>query len=223
MKPYQFKSQENLSLRQRVFADIRDAIVRGHLKPGDKLRELDIAKQMNVSRGPLREALRDLEALGLVVSSPYRETAVADVRKEEVVGLLIPVRLQLELFVLKQSRGKRDEAFFASLEEIVEEMKRASAEKDLFALVEADIRFHEQVLSLDESTHTQQIWLGIVNRLRLHFIKNTGAFGDLGRVPAEHAALVSALRSESDERIETLWTRHIRDEDCLLCFDEKTD
>ncbi|MDG0793187.1 GntR family transcriptional regulator [Cohnella ginsengisoli] len=70
MKPYQFKSQENLSLRQRVFADIRDAIVRGHLKPGDKLRELDISKQMNVSRGPLREALRDLEALGLVVSSP---------------------------------------------------------------------------------------------------------------------------------------------------------
>lgn len=221
MKPYQFKSQENLSLRQRVFADIRDAIVRGHLKSGDKLRELDISRQMNVSRGPLREALRDLEAIGLVVSSPYRETTVADVRKDEVVGLLIPVRLQLELFVLKQSRDKRDDAFFEALDTIVEDMKRAASDLDLFALAEADIRFHEQVLSLDESSHTQQIWLGIVNRLRLHFIKNTGVFDDLGRVPAEHAALLSALREEDNERIEAIWTRHIRDEDCLLCFDDK--
>lgn len=218
METFQFKSQENLSLRQRVMNDIRNAIIRGHLKPGDKLRELDISQQMSVSRGPIREALRDLEALGLVVSSPYRETTVADVMKEEVVDLLIPVRLQLELFALKHSGAKRDQAFFAKLENIVEHMKESAESGDLFALVEDDIQFHEHVLSLDSSSYTIQIWSSIVNRLRMHFIKNTSQFTDLQKVIVDHEALLNALKHDSADKIEALWTRHIQDDDCLLCF-----
>lgn len=223
MDTFQFKSQENLSLRQRVMNDIRNAIIRGNLKPGDKLKELDISKQMSVSRGPIREALRDLEALGLVVSSPYRETTVADVRKEEVTELLIPIRLKLELFALKHSRAKRDEAFFGRLEQIVERMKEFAANEDLSALVEEDIQFHELVLSLDDSSYTLQIWSGIVNRLRLHFIKNTSRFEDLRKVADDHAALLSALRGGSEAEIEKLWTHHIQDEDCLLCFSDHSE
>lgn len=220
MDTFQFKSQENLSLRQRVLNDIRDAIVGGHLKPGDKLRELDISRQMSVSRGPVREALRDLEAMGLAVSSPYRETTVADVSREEVVDLLIPVRLKLELYVLKHSGSKRDEAFYGKLESIVERMRELAAEGNLPAVVEEDIQFHEQVLSLGDSGYTRQIWQGIVNRLRLHFIKNASRLNDLARVAEEHAALLAALKDGSPERIEAAWTHHIQDEDCLLCFME---
>ncbi len=223
MDTFQFKSQENLSLRQRVLNDIRSAIIGGHLKPGDKLKELDISKQMSISRGPIREALRDLEALGLVVSSPYRETTVADVRKEEVTELLIPIRLKLELFALKYSGAKRDEAFYGKLEQIVERMKEFAADGDLPALVEEDIQFHEQLLSLDDSSYTLQIWSGIVNRLRLHFIKNTSRFDDLRKVADDHAALLSTLRVGSEEKIEALWTQHIQDEDCLLCFIDESE
>ncbi|MCU6711206.1 GntR family transcriptional regulator [Paenibacillus sp. J5C_2022] len=223
MDTFQFKSQENLSLRQRVLNDIRNAIIGGHLKPGEKLKELDISKQMSISRGPIREALRDLEALGLVVSSPYRETTVADVRKEEVTELLIPIRLKLELFALKYSHAKRDEAFYGKLEQIVERMKKYAADGDLPALVEEDIQFHEQLLSLDDSSYTLQIWSGIVNRLRLHFIKNTSRFDDMRRVVDDHAALLSTLRSGSEEEIEALWTQHIQDEDCLLCFTDESE
>jgi DNA-binding GntR family transcriptional regulator len=218
--PFQFKTQENLSLRQRVMADIRDAIINGHLKPGDKLRELEISQQMAVSRGPVREALRNLEALGLVVSSPYRETTVADVGKEEVVELLIPIRLQLELFALKQKIGRREEngPMFDRLQEIVDKMAVSAAEGDLASLVEEDIRFHETIVDLKHSPYTMQIWSGIVNRLRLHFIKNTKLFSDLTRVPNEHRELLHALHHEPFERIRELWTQHIREDDCLLCF-----
>ncbi|BBI31907.1 GntR family transcriptional regulator [Cohnella abietis] len=218
METFHFKSQENLSLRQRVMNDIRNAIIQGHLKPGDKLKELEISQQMSISRGPIREALRDLEALGLVVSSPYRETTVADVRKEEVVDLLIPIRLQLELFALKHNVAKKDEAFFEHLRSIVERMKVSAANGDLLSLVEEDIQFHEHILTLDNTSYTMQIWSGIVNRLRMHFIKNTSQFTDLQKVVEDHTALLIALQNESTEVIETLWTRHIQDEDCLLCF-----
>lgn len=218
MENFKFKSQENLSLRQRVMTDIRNAIIQGHLKPGDKLKELDISRQMSVSRGPIREALRDLEAIGLVVSSPYRETTVADVQKEEVVDLLIPIRLQLELFVLKHSMHKRDNTFFDELGSVLERMRVAVAEEDLFALVEADIEFHQQILSLNDSFYTKQIWSGIVNRLRLHFIKNTKLFANLQKVVDDHLALLEALRGDWDERLIATWSQHIRAEDCLLCF-----
>ncbi|WP_139993429.1 GntR family transcriptional regulator [Paenibacillus paridis] len=223
MKTFQFKSQENLSLRQRVLNDIRNAIIQGHLRPGDKLKELEISQQMSISRGPIREALRDLEALGLVVSSPYRETTVAEVRKEEVVDLLIPIRLQLELFAIKHNVNKRDELFFEHLGNIVERMKISAANGDLISLVEEDIQFHEHLLSLDHSSFTLQIWSGIVNRLRMHFIRNTSKFTDLNKVVEDHAALLHALQNDSAEKIEALWTRHIQDEDCLLCFIDESE
>jgi len=220
MDAFQFKSQDNLSLRQRILMDIRNAIIQGHLKPGDKLREQEISSQMSVSRGPVREALRDLEALGLVVSSPYRETIVADVREEEVTDLLIPVRLQLELFAIKHNQEKMDDAFYERLNELVAQMKIAADSGDLFSLVEGDIRFHEQILELDSSSYTMQIWSSIVSRLRLHFIKNTKAFTELKRVPDEHAALVNALQNQSWDEVKLLWQKHIQDQDCLLCFSE---
>lgn len=221
METFHFKSQENLSLRQRVMNDIRNAIIKGHLKPGDKLKELEISQQMSISRGPIREALRDLEALGLVVSSPYRETTVAEVRKEEVVDLLIPVRLQLELFALKHNETKRDKPFFDRLGALVEQMKVSAANGDLLTLVEEDIQFHEHILTLDNTSYTMQIWSSIVNRLRMHFIKNTSKFTDLHKVVEDHEALLNALQNDSAAIIESLWTRHIQDEDSLLCFQDE--
>lgn len=206
-------------MRQRVAADIRSAIINGNLKSGDKLKEQEISKQMGISRGPVREALRDLEAMGLVVSSPYRETVVADVRKEEIVDLLLPIRLQLELYALKTNAEAFDETLFAKLDAIVANMKRYADANDLFALVEEDIHFHECVLSIgDSTTYTMQIWASIVNRLRLHFIKNTQHFAGLDRVHGDHAALVAALRTKREDRIVEAWTKHILDEDSLLCF-----
>jgi DNA-binding GntR family transcriptional regulator len=218
MTQFQFKNQENLSLRQRVVTDIRNAIINRDLKPGDKLKELNISEQMGISRGPIREALRDLEAMGLIISSPYRETIVADVQKTEVIDLLIPIRLQLELYALKYNAAHFDEAFFQSLEAIVANMKANAESNDLAGLIEEDILFHERILSFNESTYTTQIWAGIVNRLRLHFIKNTKQFTDLNRVPRDHILLLQAIKTQNYEHISTLWTEHIHNEDCLLCF-----
>jgi DNA-binding GntR family transcriptional regulator len=218
MNPFQFKNQENLSLRQRAAADIRHAIISGELKPGSKLKELEISAQMGISRGPIREALRDLEAMGLVISSPYRETIVADVQKEEIVDLLIPVRLQLELYAIKYNLANFDETFLQALNTMISNMRLHAIKNNLFGLVEEDIRFHEHILSLNDTAYTQQIWTGIVNRLRLHFIKNTQKFPNLTRVANDHAILLEALTTKDYELISKVWTQHICHEDSLLCF-----
>jgi DNA-binding GntR family transcriptional regulator len=216
MSKFQFKSQENLSLRQKVAADIRNAIIQGSLKPGEKLKEQEISEQMGISRGPIREALRDLEAMGLVTCLPYKETVVADVTKEEIVDLLIPIRLQLELYSIKYSLDRFDDGFFSALNENIARMDQFAADNDIAGLVEEDIVFHERILLWTESTYTQQIWSGIVNRLRLHFMKNTRHFPDLSRVPDDHRALVDALRTKDFTGITSAWEKHIQDEDCML-------
>ncbi|MBD2862560.1 GntR family transcriptional regulator [Paenibacillus oceani] len=216
MSKFQFKSQENLSLRQKVAADIREAIIQGSLKPGEKLKEQEISEQMGISRGPIREALRDLEAMGLVTCLPYKETVVADVKREEIVDLLIPIRLRLELYSIKYNLDKYDAVFIDSLNETIVRMDRLAADNDIAGLVEEDILFHERILLWTESTYTQQIWSGIVNRLRLHFMKNTLHFPDLSRVPSDHRTLVDALVTKDLGVITSAWEKHIEDDDCLL-------
>jgi DNA-binding GntR family transcriptional regulator len=218
MVTFQFKNQVASSFRQRATNEIRAAIIRGDLKPGDKLKELEIAEQMGISRGPLREAIRDLEAMGLVVTLPYRETIVANVTKEEVIDLLIPIRLQLELFSIKYNKDRFDQSLFDSLNTSIAEMEEYARQGDVYALVEADIRFHETILMFNESLYGKQIWSGLVNRLRLHFIQNTGQFSDLKRVPSDHRTLITALRSNQFDIIAKEWEQHIKHEDCLMCF-----
>lgn len=220
MEPFQFKNKIASSLRHRVAQEIRDAIINGGLKPGDKLKEMEIAGQMGISRGPVREALRDLEAMGLVLSLPYRETVVADINKEEIIELLIPIRLQLELFSIKTNLVLFDEALFRTLRDTIETMEKAALENDLLTVVEEDLRFHESIVLFAEHSFSNQIWNGIANRLHLHFIKNTKLFPDLNKVPTDHMVLLDALSSRDYEVIEKVWIQHIRHHDSLLYFED---
>lgn len=72
------------SLRERVFKSIRESILRGEYKAGDPLRETVIAKQLNVSRTPVREAIRQLEFEGLVYSIPNKEMVVSGISEMDV-------------------------------------------------------------------------------------------------------------------------------------------
>lgn len=71
--------------------------------PGDKLVELDLSAQLGTSRAPVREALRQLEQEGLVVSYPYRGTEVLSVSQEEIEQVLVPIQLTIERFAFTQA------------------------------------------------------------------------------------------------------------------------
>ena len=75
----------------------------GHLKPGDRIVEEDVSAQLTVSRGPVPEALRQLEQEGLVVFYPYRGTEVFGVSQKEVDEILVPIRLTLEGFAFRHA------------------------------------------------------------------------------------------------------------------------
>src|SRR6476659_7823713 len=101
--------------REQVVAALRDAIVAGQLEDGERLIEDKIARELKTSRGPVREALRQLEHEGFVVSYPYRGAVVLGVSDEEVQDVLIPIRLTLERFSFDKAIERMSETDFAEL------------------------------------------------------------------------------------------------------------
>jgi DNA-binding GntR family transcriptional regulator len=194
--------------RERVLEALREAIVVGRYEDGDRLIEDRIARELSTSRGPVREALRQLEHEGLVVSYPYRGAVVLGVSDEEVYEVLIPIRLTLERFSFTKAVERMAEPDYAELATEVWLMREPAADGDLLRCVEADIRFHEFMLSCSGQPHTTQVWRSIAPRIRAYFFR-FGRHSDLGTIAVEHEQLLAALLSGDHEVLMKALERHI--------------
>ena len=156
---------------QQVVEILRSAIIMGSYEPGERLIEATLSTELGTSRGPVREALRQLENEGLVMSFPYRGAVVLGVSDEEVQEVLIPIRLTLERYSFVHALDRMTEEDFAELGKQVWLMEQAAPADDLARHVEADLRFHEIVISASGQTHTVQIWRTIWPRIRAYFFR----------------------------------------------------
>lgn len=197
--------------RREVVADrIRDAIASDRLRPGQKLTEAGLAEQLGTSRAPVREALRQLEQEGMVISFPYRGTEVLGVSQEEIENVLVPVRISLEKFAFRKAMPRLTEADYVHLETLIGNMARAAATGDAGLLADEDIRFHEAVVTNSDQPHCLQIWRSIQPRVRAYFRRDASYYRDPAEVAAQHRALLDALRSGDEKRLDAAVTAHIR-------------
>ncbi|HEX4746033.1 MAG TPA: GntR family transcriptional regulator [Gaiellaceae bacterium] len=193
--------------RQQVLEILRSEIMTGRYEPGERLIEATISEELGTSRGPVREALRQLEHEGLVDSIPYRGAVVLDVSDEEVQEVLIPIRLTLESFSFGKALGHMGEADFAELAKQLWLMEEGAKKNDLQQVVEADLAFHEVVIA-GSGRHTMQVWRSIWPRIRSYFIRY-GRFRDLDSIVEEHTELLGALRSRDRKQMMAVLERHI--------------
>jgi DNA-binding GntR family transcriptional regulator len=196
------------SRREEVLEALRQAIIVGELADGERLIEDRIARELKTSRGPVREALRQLEHEGLVVSYPYRGAVVLGVSDEEVHEVLVPIRVTLERFSFAKALERMTEADFAELAKEVWLMGEGARVDDLFRCVEADIRFHEFVLSRSGQPHTTQVWRSIAPRIRAYFFR-FGREADLSRIAVEHGQLLAAFQAGDPDVLMEAVERHI--------------
>jgi DNA-binding GntR family transcriptional regulator len=189
---------------------LREAIATGELRPGTRLVERDISSRTGVSRGPVREALAQLEQEGLVVSHTYRGAEVLGVSQEEVEQILVPTRVVLEQFAFRHAIPRLDSADFARLHELVEAMSTAALADDHESIVEADIQFHELVIVKSGWPHCEQIWRTIVPRVRAYFYDDAPHHASLSDIAIEHQELLSVMRTSNEAKITLEVERHIR-------------
>lgn len=198
------------SLRRRACDVLRTAIIEGRLLPGDRLKEVELAEQLGISRAPVREALRQLEHEGLVASSPYRGTEVLGVSQDEVAEVLVPVRLTLESFAFRKALPLLTEADFEQLKKLISRMRDAGARNDLDELAADDVRFHELVIERSGQPHCLQIWRSIEPRVQAYFRRDAPAHQRGEEIAEEHDELLQALQAcDETQMLETL-SRHVR-------------
>lgn len=197
------------SMRQRATDALRAAIMNGRLRPGDRLKEVELSEQLGISRAPVREALRQLEHEGLVVSLPYRATEVLGISQEEIAEVLVPIRLTLETFAFRRALPLLSEGDIAALRKLVQKMRQAADSGDLESLAEADVRFHELVIERSGQPHCLQIWRSIQPRVRAYFRRDAPIHSHPQEVADEHQELLDILRNGDEALVLDTLRRHI--------------
>ncbi|MEH7253390.1 GntR family transcriptional regulator [Neobacillus niacini] len=194
------------SLKHRIAKEIRKLIFEGKLNQGEKITESQISQDLGVSRTSVREAMLQLELEGLLVSSPYKETKIATISQEEVLELLIPMRVHIETFALKKGFLNWDEKTKEHFKVIIENMKKAVRFEDISTFIELDIEFHELIVTSSDLESVIQIWESIVHRIRLHFLYQNSKSGTLQKWLTEHEELAQVLMSGTsiDEAVSAL-------------------
>ncbi len=182
------------SSRRHQIADwLREQIVKGALPPGSQLKQDVLAAHLGASPGPVREALRQLESEGLVHHIPNRGAFVATVSAEELLGVLLPVRLAIEQFAVEAACA--DPAVLAELERLVALMDRAAADDDLEQLNDLDVLFHETIVKSARSEHAMQLWASVQPRIRMQIYRLAKRHDSPFAIPDEHRALLEAIRT----------------------------
>ena len=157
----QIEMNEYLPLRDVVFNTLRQAILRGDLKPGERLMEIKLAKRLGVSRTPIREAIRMLELEGLVVMIPRRGAAVAQITKQDLEDVL-EVRCSLEELAVELACTRITGSELDRLHRALKDFESACDTNDVTALAEKDVAFHDIIF---ESTGNQRL-IQLLNNLR---------------------------------------------------------
>ena len=197
------------SLRQQVAETLRSAIVYGQISPGERLLEEDLAEQLEMSRGPVREALRLLEQEGLIASFPYRGTVVAEVGSDEILHVLVPIRATIEQFAFGHAFQRFEEEDFLEMQAIVEAMSAAAETGDLARVVELDMAFHRTIVERSGQFHSLQVWDLVAPRLRGIFYRMGPHHSSLGAIAEQHRSLLLELRSGDSERAFLALCSHI--------------
>jgi DNA-binding GntR family transcriptional regulator len=149
------------SLKEQVIDAIRNAIIEGKFKPGEKIPEQELAEQLGVSRTPIREAIHILEQQGLVLIVPKSGTFVAEVDPAEVQDSLY-TRIALEELALRQSieRSKPEEWEYLckKLSCILNGMKEAVEKGNTIAATELDIEWHTTLIDAAQNRSLSRVW-----------------------------------------------------------------
>ena len=155
------KIDEYLPLRDVVFYTLRQAILRGELKPGARLLEIRLANKLGVSRTPVREAIRKLELEGLVKMVPRRGAEVAEITEKRVRDAL-EVRRALEELAVQLACERISNEELEELKKAEEHFSQVLGKVDLVEVAAADESFHDVIFKATDNDRLTQL----LNNLR---------------------------------------------------------
>ena len=192
MDNFQVNMNEYLPLRDVVFQTLRNAILKGELKPGERLMEIQLAQKLE----------------GLVIMIPRRGAIVADITIQDLNDVL-EVREALEELAVKKACDCATEEQLKALKQAANDFKRCAEGDDLLGCVGADMQFHEIIYSATNNKRLQQMLLNLreqMYRYRMEYMKDKRMYKLL---IDEHDAIRKAIKKKDKEKAGQVMRTHI--------------
>lgn len=211
MNNFSVDMNEYLPLRDVVFNTLRKAILKGELKPGERLMEIALAERLGVSRTPVREAMRKLELEGLVVMIPRRGAQVANITEKDLNDVL-EVRIALENLSIENACTRMTEEQLSQLWEAAKIFERTMADGNLVKLAEADVAFHEVIYQSSDNRRLNQVLNNLreqIYRYRVEYLKDEETRNLLVK---EHEELYKAIKARDVKTAQEISFRHIENQ-----------
>ena len=188
---------------------LRRDILAGRLTDGQRLTEANLVERFGVGRGPVREAMRDLAAQGLVLSRPNRGAVVSPEAPKPIRDLIVPIRRTVETYALGLIFDDLTDEDFKAWDQLLVRMRTACRAEDFHEIAELDIAFHRSLVERSGQPDLILIWDTLVGRIRNHFRRTQRRCRNLMAIYDEHRAIVECFREGTLEDAQRLLAEKI--------------
>ena len=208
---FEVTMNEYLPLRDVVFNTLRQAILRGELKPGERLMEIQLANKLGVSRTPIREAIRKLELEGLVLMIPRKGAEVAEITEKNLRDVL-EVRCALEELAVQLACDRIDEEGVRELRAAAKHFKDVLDSDDITKIAEADVAFHDVIFTATDNRRLIQLLNNLreqMYRYRIEYLKKKECYPQLLE---EHRTIIEAIAAGDKDLATRITGQHINNQ-----------
>ncbi len=196
------------SIADQIADHIQRSIFEGKILPGERLKENDVAKQLNVSRTPTREAFRILASQGLVEITSNRGVRVTLITKADLADLF-EMRLLLEMHCLRKFVNKATKAEIRDLEVMLQKMAKAVADNDSSAYLQHAFEFHIYYIDKCQNKRLISVFEVLRNNIRCAQILYMRKVKARKKSVEEHRAIWIAIKAGDTENSETALRKHL--------------
>lgn len=196
-------------LGEVVFDYLRNAILSGDLKPGERLMEISLAEQLGVSRTPVREAIRKLELENFVEMIPRKGAYVAQLKPKDILDIL-EIRALFDGYAAAAAAEKMSDDEVKLLSVTLDKFNKAVAKGDKQAMIETDNRFHDQMIQATKNRKLIEIVNSLQDQFQRFRIIYFNEFDSYDVMQSSHQELYDAIARRDTRSAREKAEQHIR-------------
>ncbi|MDI5935894.1 GntR family transcriptional regulator [Halomonas kalidii] len=202
-------TQEDLSpIRDKVYTYLKDAILRGEYKAGDRLVERVLADKLNISRTPIREALFRLETQRFVRTVPRRGVVVNEITQAEILEVFM-ILASLESLAARLAAQKVNDGIIAEIDQLVAEIEKALENGDGEDAVELNVKYNELIGRAAGNPKLHEMLTDLKDYVRAFSNLSAGLPGRTKEALREHRDVLGAIRSGEGDLAESFTRIHL--------------
>ncbi|MDW7669250.1 MAG: GntR family transcriptional regulator [Bacillota bacterium] len=209
MKDFKLEVDNYKTVRDAVFESIRKGILNGYFKPGERIIESQLAEKMNVSRTPIREALRRLEVENLVENLPRKGMIVSTLKDSQVIEIF-NIRGALEGLAVDIAIDHLDEELINNLQTCIDKMSEAIVKDNIEMQIRYNTKFHEHILCKTDSPMLVNMLHNLKEQIQRYRYQSLSLQGRPEISLNEHKNILKFLKDKNKEEAEKYIKDHIK-------------